>query len=120
MLGSFMSPLDASVANVALPTIGRAFHTAVDNTEWVLIAYMLVTSSTLVLFGRLGDLWGQKSVYTIGFAIFGASSFACAFAPSFWFLVGARAVQGVGSAMLMCRAPRSSPTPFPGISADAR
>lgn len=68
MLGTFMSPLDASIANVALPTISRAFHTPVDNTEWVLIAYMLTTSSTLVLFGRLGDLWGQKRVYTIGFA----------------------------------------------------
>lgn len=114
MLGSFMSPLDASVANVALPTIGRAFHTAVDNTEWVLIAYMLVTSSTLVLFGRLGDLWGQKSVYTIGFAIFGASSLACAFSPSFWFLVGARAVQGVGSAMLMSSSPAIITDAFPG------
>jgi EmrB/QacA subfamily drug resistance transporter len=114
MLGSFMSPLDASIANVALPTIGRAFHTAVDNTEWVLIAYMLVTSSTLVLFGRLGDLLGQKSVYTIGFAIFGASSLACAFSPSFWFLVGARAVQGIGSAMLMSSSPAIITGAFPG------
>lgn len=113
MLGTLMSPLDASIANVALPTIGRAFHIAVDNTEWVLIAYMLVTSSTLVLFGRLGDLWGQKRVYTIGFAIFGASSLACAFAPSFWLLVAARAVQGVGSAMLMSSSPAIITDAFP-------
>lgn len=113
MLGTFMSPLDASIANVALPTIGRAFHTPVDNTEWVLIAYMLTTSSTLVLFGRLGDLWGQKSVYTIGFAIFGASSLACAFAPSFWILTGARAIQGVGSAMLMSSSPAIITDAFP-------
>lgn len=114
MLGTFMSPLDASIANVALPTIGRAFHTPVDNTEWVLIAYMLVTSSTLVLFGRLGDLWGQKRVYTIGFAIFGASSLACAFAPSFWLLVAARAIQGLGSAMLMSSSPAIITDVFPG------
>lgn len=113
MLGTFMSPLDASIANVALPTIGRAFHTPVDNTEWVLMAYMLVTSSTLVLFGRLGDLWGQKRVYTIGFAIFGLSSLACAFAPSFWLLVAARAVQGLGSAMLMSSSPAIITDAFP-------
>jgi EmrB/QacA subfamily drug resistance transporter len=114
MLGTLMSPLDASIANVALPAIGRAFHTAVDNTEWVLIAYMLVTSSTLVLFGRLGDLWGQKRVYTVGFAIFGASSIACAFAPSFAALVAARAVQGLGSAMLMSSSPAIITDVFPG------
>jgi EmrB/QacA subfamily drug resistance transporter len=113
MLGTFMSPLDASIANVALPTIGRAFHTPVDDTEWVLIAYMLVTSSTLVLFGRLGDLWGQKRVYTIGFAIFGGSSLACAFAPSFLLLVAARAVQGLGSAMLMSSSPAIITDAFP-------
>lgn len=109
-----MSPLDASIANVALPTIGRAFHTPVDNTEWVLIAYMLTTSSTLVLFGRLGDLIGQKSVYTLGFAIFGASSLACAFAPAFWLLVAARVIQGVGSAMLMSSSPAIITDAFPG------
>lgn len=114
MLGTFMSPLDASIANVALPTIGRSFGIPLDNTEWVLIAYMLTTSSTLVLFGRLGDLWGQKRVYTVGFAIFGLSSLACAFAPSFWLLVAARAVQGVGSAMLMSSSPAIITDAFPG------
>lgn len=113
MLGTFMSPLDASIANVALPTIGRAFHTPVDGTEWVLIAYMLTTSSTLVLFGRLGDLWGQKRVYIIGFAIFGLSSLACAFAPSFLMLAAARAIQGVGSAMLMSSSPAIITDTFP-------
>ncbi len=113
MLGTFMSPLDASIANVALPAISRAFSTPVDGTEWILIAYMLVTASTLVLFGRLGDLWGQKRVYTIGFAIFGASSLACAFAPAFWSLVAARAMQGLGSAMLMSSSPAIITHAFP-------
>lgn len=113
MLGSFMAPLDASIANVALPTIGRAFHTSVDSTEWVLIAYMLVTASTLTLFGRLGDLWGQKRVYVIGFALFGSSSLACAFAPAFWVLAAARAVQGLGAAMLMSSSPAIITNVFP-------
>lgn len=114
MLGTLMAPLDASIANVALPTIGRAFHTSVDATEWVLISYMLVTASTLVLFGRLGDLLGQKRVYIAGFAIFGGASIACAFAPSFLVLVLARAVQGVGSAMLMSSSPAIITNVFPG------
>jgi EmrB/QacA subfamily drug resistance transporter len=113
MLGSFMSPLDASIANVALPTIGHAFGTPIDAVEWVLIAYMLTTSATLVLFGRLGDLIGQKRVYAIGFAIFGASSLACAFAPAFAALVAARAVQGLGSAMLMSSSPAIITDSFP-------
>lgn len=113
MLGTLMAPLDASIANVALPTIGRAFHTPVDSTEWVLIAYMLTTASTLVLFGRLGDLIGQKRVYITGFAIFGLSSIGCAFSPSFALLVIARAVQGVGSAMLMSSSPAIITNAFP-------
>jgi EmrB/QacA subfamily drug resistance transporter len=113
MLGAVMAPLDSSIANVALPAIGRGFHTAVDNTEWVLIAYMLTTSSTLVLFGRLGDMWGQKRVYTLGFAVFGLSSLACAFAPSFFVLVAARVVQGFGAAMLMSSSPAIITDVFP-------
>ncbi len=113
MLGTFMSPLDASIANVALPTISHAFGVPVDSVEWVLISYMLVTSSTLVLFGRLGDLIGQKQVYIIGFAIFGLSSLACAFAPGFVALIGARAVQGIGSAMLMSSSPAIITGAFP-------
>lgn len=113
MLGTLMAPLDSSIANVALPTIGRAFHTPVDSTEWVLLSYMLTTSSTLVLFGRLGDLWGQKNVYTLGFVIFGASSIACAFAPSFLWLVTARAIQGLGAAMLMSSSPAIITNAFP-------
>jgi EmrB/QacA subfamily drug resistance transporter len=114
MLGAFMSPLDATIANVALPTIGHAFRTTVDTTEWVLIAYMLTTSSTLTLFGRLGDLIGQKRVYIMGFAIFGGASVACAFAPNFPSLAGARAVQGLGAAMLMSSSPAIITDVFPG------
>lgn len=113
MLGTFMSPLDATIANVALPTIGRAFHTTVDTTEWVLIAYMLTTSSTLTLFGRLGDLIGQKRVYTMGFAIFGLASIASAFSPTFLGLAAARAVQGLGAAMLMSSSPAIITDAFP-------
>ncbi|HVA27659.1 MAG TPA: MFS transporter [Candidatus Baltobacteraceae bacterium] len=101
MLGSMMGTLDASIANVAMPTIAHAYASTVDNAEWVLLAFMLVTASTLVLFGRLGDMFGQKRIYLGGFAIFGLSSLACAFAPSLLLLILARAVQAIGAAMLV-------------------
>ena len=101
MLGSTMGTLDASIANVAMPTIARVYATSIDNAEWVILSFMLVTASTLVLFGRLGDMFGQKRIYLGGFAIFGASSLACALAPSLVLLVVARAVQALGAAMLL-------------------
>ncbi len=100
MIGTLMGPFDGSVVNVALATIGRAFNTTVDSTEWILLAYFLAIASTVVLAGRIGDLVGQRRVYLWGFVVFGLSSLACAFAPAFWMLIAARAVQGLGSAML--------------------
>ena len=88
MLGTVMGPLDASIANVALATIGRAFSMSVDNVEWVLLAYLLTTASTVALFGRLGDMLGLKRIYLIGFGVFGLSSLVCALAPSLLTVVG--------------------------------
>ena len=101
MLGSMMGTLDASIANVAMPTISRVYHHSVDDAEWVILSFMLVTASTLVFFGRLGDIFGQKRIYLGGFAVFGSSSLACALAPSLGFLITARAVQAIGAAMLL-------------------
>jgi EmrB/QacA subfamily drug resistance transporter len=101
MLGSMMGTLDASIANVAMPTISRVYNRSVDDTEWVILSFMLVTASTLVLFGRLGDIFGQKRIYLTGFGVFGISSLACAFAPSLEFLIASRAVQALGAAMLL-------------------
>ncbi len=96
-----MGTIDASIANVAIPTIARVYHHPVDDAEWVILAFMLVTASTLVFFGRLGDMFGQKKIYLGGFAIFGVSSLACAFAPTLEWLIFARAVQAIGAAMLV-------------------
>jgi EmrB/QacA subfamily drug resistance transporter len=101
MLGTFMGPLDASIANVAMPQIARALGRRVDEAEWVLLAYMLITASTLVLFGRLGDMFGQKRIYLAGFAVFGAGSLACALSPSLEVLIAFRALQAIGAAMLV-------------------
>lgn len=101
MLGSMMGTLDASIANVAMPTIAHAYRHSVDDAEWVLLSFMLVTASTLVFFGRLGDMFGQKRIYLTGFAVFGLGSLACSFSPSLGFLIGARVLQAFGAAMLV-------------------
>ncbi len=101
MIGTVMGPLDGSIANVAMPAIAHALGRGVDEAEWVLLAYILVTASMLVLFGRLGDLFGQKRIYLGGFAVFGAGSLACAFAPNLEALIAFRVVQAVGAAMLV-------------------
>jgi EmrB/QacA subfamily drug resistance transporter len=113
MIGTVMGPLDASIANVALATIGHAFSTGVDNVEWVLLAYLLTMASTVALFGRLGDMIGQKRIYLIGFAVFGLSSLMCALAPSLLTLIAARAAQGIGSAMLVACTPAIITNAFP-------
>ena len=101
MTGSMMGTLDASIANVALPTLARVYSTSVDNAEWVILSFMLVTASSLVLFGRLGDMFGQKRIYLGGFVIFGLSSLACAFSPTLVFMIVARAIQAIGAGMLV-------------------
>ncbi|MHB8462788.1 MAG: DHA2 family efflux MFS transporter permease subunit [Vulcanimicrobiaceae bacterium] len=113
MLGTIMGPLDGSIANIALPTIATSYHENIVHTEWVLLAYMLVTASTLVIFGRLGDLFGQKRIYLGGFAVFAAGSLACTVAPSLSMLIAARVVQGFGAAMLMASAPAIIVHTFP-------
>jgi EmrB/QacA subfamily drug resistance transporter len=101
MLGTVMGPLDASIANVAMPQIAHALGRKVDEAEWVLLAYMLVTASTLVLFGRLGDMFGQKRIYLGGFAVFGLGSLACALSPALEWLIAFRVLQAIGAAMLV-------------------
>lgn len=114
MLGTFMGPLDGSIANVSMPSIAHAFGHSVDEAEWIILAYLLVTASTLVLFGRLGDMFGQKRIYLVGFGIFGAGSLACALAPTLEALIAFRIVQGLGSAMLVSCTQALIVDTFPG------
>ncbi len=101
MLGTIMGPLDGSIANVAMPTIAHFYGRSVDEAEWVLLAYMLVTASMLVLFGRIGDIFGHKRVYQVGFGIFGLGSLLCALSPSLEALIVMRIFQAIGAAMLV-------------------
>jgi EmrB/QacA subfamily drug resistance transporter len=98
--GLFMIMLDNTVVNVALPSIGRDLHVQISSLEWVVTVYALTFAALLVTGGKLGDLMGRRRIFIVGIAIFTLSSLACGLAPSAGFLIGARAVQGIGAALM--------------------
>jgi EmrB/QacA subfamily drug resistance transporter len=98
--GLFMIMLDNTVVNVALPSIERDLHVSISSLEWVVTAYALTFAALLITGGKLGDLFGRRRIFVVGIAIFTLSSLACGLAPSSGFLIGARAVQGVGAALM--------------------
>ncbi|BDR58225.1 MFS transporter [Xylocopilactobacillus apicola] len=100
-LFTFMSTLDTSIVNIAIPTISRDLHVSMSQTEWVATVYLLVVCSLLLLFGKIGDLIGKIKVFKIGMIIFTIGSFLCGFNVSFWMLLASRLIQGVGASMTM-------------------
>jgi len=100
VLGSSMAMLDATVVNVALPTIGRQLGASLAGLQWTVSAYTLTLAGLILLGGSLGDRLGRRRVFVIGVAWFAAASALCGLAPDIGVLIGARALQGVGGALL--------------------
>jgi EmrB/QacA subfamily drug resistance transporter len=100
-LGFFMTLLDLTIVNIAIPNIITKLHASLDDVLWVINAYALVLAVLVITAGRLGDLIGPRIMFSSGIAVFTAASAACGFAPSPGWLIGFRAVQGLGAAMLM-------------------
>jgi EmrB/QacA subfamily drug resistance transporter len=100
VLGSGVASLDATVVGIALPKIGVDFHTGVASLQWVVSAYTLTLSAFLLLGGTLGDRLGRRRIFQIGVGWFAVASVGCALAPTAAVLIVARALQGVGSALL--------------------
>jgi EmrB/QacA subfamily drug resistance transporter len=96
----FIVTLDATVTNVALPSIGRELHAGVTSLQWTLDAYILTLASLLVLAGSSADRLGRKRLFRIGLVVFGLGSLACSAAPSDGFLIAARVLQAIGGTML--------------------
>ena len=101
ILGSSMAFIDSTVVNVALPALQSALHASVSQIQWITESYDLLGASLLLLGGALGDLYGRARVFTFGVLLFTAASILCGFAPSVAWLIAARSVQGVGSALLV-------------------
>ena len=98
--GLFMIMLDNTVVNVALPTMQRDLHVSISQLEWIVIAYALTFASLLITGGKLADLYGRRRLFVVGLVVFSLSSLACGLASNAGFLIGARAVQGVGAALM--------------------
>jgi len=96
----FVVVLDASIVNVALPSIGRALHFSQDTLSWVVNAYVLTFGGFLLLGGRMADLLGRRRVFIAGLIVFALASLAGGLAQSEAWLIAARAVQGLGAAIL--------------------
>jgi EmrB/QacA subfamily drug resistance transporter len=100
VLGSGIASLDATVVGIALPSIGRSFHSGVGTLQWVVTGYALTLAAFLLLGGSLGDRLGRKRIFAIGVVWFAVASVLCGVAPNAGTLIAARILQGVGGALL--------------------
>src|SRR5260221_1621633 len=100
VLGLAIAALDAKVVNIALPTIGREFHTGVGALQWVMNGYTLTLAAFLLIGGSLGDRFGRRKIYSIGIVWFALASAACGFAPSAVFLIVTPVLPSVRAALL--------------------
>src|SRR5215213_2877372 len=100
IMGSFVTALDATVVNVALPAIEEDLGGGLAGQQWVSNAYLLMLGSLILVGGSLGDIFGERRIFSIGVAGFGGVSLLCALAPSIEALVVGRALQGVFGALL--------------------
>lgn len=112
-VGTFMSALDASIVNIALPAMRADFGVDIAAIEWVVTVYLLVVSALLLTFGRLGDLRGHRQVYLFGFSVFIVASGLCGLSPNESWLIGFRALQALGAAMLFAASPAILTASFP-------
>ena len=113
-IGVLMATLDSSIVNISLPVIARSFQRPLSGVmQWVVMAYLLVIVALLLTGGRLGDMFGRKPVWQAGLALFTLGSVSCGLAPSVGALIAARALQGVGAALLMAMSPALLTAAFP-------
>jgi len=100
-LSMLLSSLGTSIANVALPTLTQSFEASFQAVQWVVLAYLLAITSTIVGVGRLGDVIGRRRLLLVGIAVFTVASVLCSAAPDLGWLIAARALQGIGAAIMM-------------------
>jgi len=96
-----LSSLGTSIANVGLPTLAQAFGASFQQVQWVVLAYLLAITALIVSVGRLGDLMGRRRLLLVGIFLFTLASVLCGLAPTLRLLIAARAVQGLGAAIMM-------------------
>lgn len=100
-MGIFLATIDGSIVNIALPTLVRNLNTDFATVQWVVLAYLLTVTTLMLSVGRLADMIGKKSIYTVGFIVFTLGSVFCGLAPSIYWLIAFRVLQALGAAMIM-------------------
>jgi EmrB/QacA subfamily drug resistance transporter len=99
-IAGLMGQIDASIVQLALPTLGRVFDSTLESVSWVALSYLLGVASFMPIFGQLCRIFGRKLFYIVGFVVFTSASALCGYAPDLLTLVGLRFLQGVGGAMI--------------------
>ena len=105
-LGAFMATLDTSIVNIALPQIAREFHCSLVQISWVMLIYLLMNVSLLLTSGRLGDLLAPGKLFLLGLVVFTGASALCGASPGLAYMVGSRALQGLGGSLMLGMAPK--------------
>src|SRR3954447_26309356 len=100
-LSMLLSSLSTSIANVGLPTLAQAFTASFQQVQWVVLAYLLAITTLIVSVGRLGDITGHRRLLLAGIVLFMVASILCGAASTLWLLIAARAMQGLGAAIMM-------------------
>jgi MFS family permease len=98
--GVLMATLDASIVNISLPTMVEALHTRFATIQWVILSYVLVLTSMVLGFARLGDMYSKKKLYSVGLILFTGGSLLCGLSPGVGWLISFRALQGLGAVMM--------------------
>ena len=98
-MGTIMATVDASITNIAFPILTETFHTELTTVMWVTVAYILVSSSSMLVFGKISDLVGRKRIYSLGMGVFTVGLVACSLSQSIGQLICFRTVQALGAAM---------------------
>src|ERR1700730_4176694 len=119
-LGQLMMVLDATIVNVALPSIQHELHFSQGNLTWVMNGYLITFGGFLLLAGRMGDLVGRKKVFLTGLVMFVAASVLCGVAGDQTVLIGARLLQGIGGAVASAVILAIIVTEFPERAAQAK
>jgi EmrB/QacA subfamily drug resistance transporter len=99
-IGAFIGQLDATIVQLALPTLGKTFAASLESVSWVSLAYLVAFASCLPIFGRLCEMFGRKSLYLIGYVLFVVASTLCGLASDLTWLIVFRVLQGIGGSLL--------------------
>lgn len=112
-VGTFMATLDGNIVNVALPTLAAELGAPIERLQWIVNAYVLAITASLLPLGRLGDRAGHRAVYAGGLLVFTLGSVLCGLAPALGALVAARALQALGASAMMAIGPAVVTAAFP-------